>query len=164
MVTFFKILFFTAETRAYVVMVETEPVLLPWSTSPKTLIWVSQGWPCQEQPALFGSLVILLGQDALDTQSKTPLRTTTCTGSDLSHRGRRKPEFPAFLPTQRELITVIVSWTISWCTQFLPFLSTTKHPWQMEIPLVFAVLQYLVSERCQMKHSNFLICASSQIM
>lgn len=52
-------------------MVEMEPVLLPQSTSPKTQIWVSQARPCQEQPALFGSLE-RLGQNAPGEASRAP--------------------------------------------------------------------------------------------
>lgn len=57
-------------------MVEIEPVLLPQSTSPKTLIWVSQARPCQEQPALFGSLERLPGQTAPNNHSKAPHHAT----------------------------------------------------------------------------------------
>lgn len=64
---FLEFCFCTAETRADVVMVEMEPALLPRSTSPYTVIWVSQPRPCQEQPALFGSLDRLPGQSALNT-------------------------------------------------------------------------------------------------
>lgn len=60
-------------------MVELEPVLLPQSTSLKTRIWVSQAQPCQEQPALFGSLERLPGQNAPNNHSKAPHQAATGT-------------------------------------------------------------------------------------
>ena len=71
---FWEFCFCTAETRADVLLVEMESSQLPQSTSPKTRIWVSQARPCQEQPALFGSLERLAGQNAPGKASKASVQ------------------------------------------------------------------------------------------
>ena len=112
MVTFLRILFLHSGNRAYVVMVEMEPVLLPQSTSPKTRIWVSQARPCQEQPALFGSLE-RLGQNAAGEASRAPAPRSGAhagPGSGLRRAGRLGVPPRPRVPESRERSLLAASW------------------------------------------------------
>lgn len=137
-------------------MVEMEPVLLPQSTSPKTQIWVSQAQPCQEQPALFGSLE-RLGQNAPGEASRAPTPRSVAhahPGSDLT-RGGTPLGSPLIPPIPGE------SWAIVVCGlhrggRGSGLCSPALGPPALSETLLFAVL-FSVSEGRQMKHSSFLL-------
>lgn len=119
-----------------------EPVQLPQSTSPKTQIWVSQARPCQEQPALFGSLE-RQARPAKPSHHATPRSHTqaqACPPRDAS-RVLTFPPVPG--PHGGGHGSGLSS----------PALGP---PGQEETPLLFAVL-FSDSERRQTKHSCFLL-------
>lgn len=133
MVTFFRVLFCTAETRADVVMEGLEPALLPQSTSPKTCVWVSQAGPCQEQPVLFGSLERLVGQMLQRTSAK-PHTMQQCAHGTPSLPSLTflwvEENLPGSLPSSNPVRVnhshwVIASWRLWWYSWFSPFLSST---------------------------------------
>lgn len=136
-------------------MVEMEPVLLPQSTSPKTQIWVSQAQPCQEQPALFGSLRDLVKMLKPKPAWELPPRSVAAASPRLRPYSWRtplgSPTDPPPIPGE--------SWAIVVCglhrggTSSESVLSSARTACA---GLLFAVL-FSVSEGRQMKHSSFLL-------